>query len=190
MHSPDGRGKNKKEDNKGDYIPQGFVNQTRFGQSVVRSNADQPRVRGIERETYIVQATVSTDRTSLVQVSHFTNNSGNTTSAQASSSSTDEFRQGTEELTFRERGFYSEKVCEDTDDHEKLICRVAEVSRLSGSLSGVRDLAEMLITHLSIRDKKAVSKEYGTSSLYVFCPRKRTPSSMSSQMTKRSISPR
>src|SRR6266550_2048790 len=46
------------------------------------------------------------------------------------------------------------------------------------------------MTHLSIKDKKAVSKLYGTSSLYVFCPRNSTPSSISSQMISRKISPR
>lgn len=44
--------------------------------------------------------------------------------------------------------------------------------------------------YLSISDKNAVSKQYGISSLYVFCPRKSTPSSINSQITNRRISPR
>ena len=45
-------------------------------------------------------------------------------------------------------------------------------------------------TYLSMSERKAVSNEYGISSLYVFWPRKSTPSSMSSQMMRRRISPR
>lgn len=39
-------------------------------------------------------------------------------------------------------------------------------------------------------DTKAVSNEKGFSSLYVFCPRKRTPSSIMSIMMSRNTSPR
>lgn len=61
---------------------------------------------------------------------------------------------------------------------------MAEIDKLT-----VEDELEK-ITCLSIKDRNAVSKEYDISSLYVFCPRNRTPSSMSSQMINRRISPR
>lgn len=67
-----------------------------------------------------------TDGTYLLKVTLLAHDSSDTTSREPSSSTTDQLRQRSEELSFLKRGFDTEEVGEDTDDTEKLIRRVTK----------------------------------------------------------------
>jgi hypothetical protein len=136
---------------------------------------------------YIVQRSISANSASLFKIPLFADNSGDTTCRKARSSRTDQNSKLLEKLSLFKRGLDSEEMGENTNDGQKFIGWITMV-RLSDQFPPY--MTHMGITHLSIRLKKAVSNAYAFSNLYVFCPRNRSPLSISSQRIKRKTSPR
>lgn len=111
--------------------------------------------------TCLVQRAVRSDYATLIQVTHLTNNRGNAARTQPCSAPPHELSECTEELALSERRLDGKKVCKDTDDHKQFICRITGTDRATISLAQECSLR----AHLSMSDRKAVSNEYGISSL-------------------------
>ena len=103
-----------------------FYRQLRSKRNRASARAGQPTSHhGI---THVVQRTVRTDRTSLVQVSLLANDRGNTTGRKSGGSSTNQHGELLEELSLLECRLDTEEVREDTDDSEQLVRGVTGVS--------------------------------------------------------------
>ncbi len=75
--------------------------------------------------THAVQRSIGGDVTSLLEITLLRNDSGDTTCTQASSTSTDQLGEGSEELPLFEGGLDTKEMGEDSDDSEEFVGGVA-----------------------------------------------------------------
>lgn len=78
--------------------------------------------------THVVQGTVGTNGTSLLEVTLFADNGGDTTGREPSGSGTDQSSELLEELSFFVRGLETKEVGKDTNDSEQLVGGVTTFS--------------------------------------------------------------
>lgn len=110
----------------------------------------------LRSNTHIVQTSIGSYSTSLIEVSLLADDGRDTTRAKSCCSSANKYRQLPEELTFLQGGLDTEEVTEDADHRQKLICRVTAPSAAAPRTQHIPQL-RYTSAHLSIRLKKAVS---------------------------------
>lgn len=103
--------------------------------------------------THVVQTSIGANGASFLEVPHFADNGGNTTSRKPSRSSANQHSKLLKELTLFKGSFNAKEVSEDADDGQKFVGNIAVKLDFSKKAYYCFDC-----TYASMRDKKAVSK--------------------------------
>lgn len=103
--------------------------------------------------THVVQTSIRANGASFLEVPHFADNGGNTTSRKPSRSSANQHSKVLKKLTLFKGSFNAKEVSEDADDGQKFVGNIAV--KLDFSKKAYYCFNR---TYASIRDKKAVSK--------------------------------
>ena len=111
--------------------------------------------------SHVVQGSIGSYRTALLQETLLADDRGDTTRRQPSSTCTDQYRKLFEELSLLQGRLDTVKVGEDSDNGQELVRGVTSRHQRPYNKSE-------MVTYLSMSDRKAVSKAYAFSSLYVF----------------------
>lgn len=108
--------------------------------------------------THVVQTSIGADGASFLEVPHFADNGGDTTSRKSSRSSTDQDSKFLKELTLFKGSFNAKEVSENADDGQKFVGNIAVKRRFQPKKKKKRLIGVAIGTYASMRDKKAVSK--------------------------------